>query len=88
MKQRDVVVGVYIAKVNGNRVWLKITEECMNFEGRRYWKARNLEAGWEITIRSAQRLRCRVDAGQSTAAVVPDQRLADTFDGRGIAKLP
>jgi len=70
MKARDVVVGaVYAVKVSGDVVPVRIA--CEITRGRdgafRGWIGTSEKTGREITIKSAQRLRYRIDG--TTSAV-------------------
>lgn len=58
MKRADVVIGgIYIAKVSGQLTRVRILNESP-FGG---WDATNLETRRAVHIRSAARLRARVD---------------------------
>lgn len=66
MKKADIHIGgVYIAKVSGRITEIRIESEC-NYGG---WLATNLKTGYEIRVRSAQRLRKEVVQVQSPFAV-------------------
>jgi hypothetical protein len=57
MLKKDVVVGeVYVAKVSGRLVPVRIIRETHGFSGD-HWEGRNEITGREVFIRGAQRLR-------------------------------
>lgn len=63
MKKRDVMIGgIYAAKVSGRIVPVRITAES-RYGG---WDAINTRTNRPIRIRSAQRLRYRVNAAGET----------------------
>jgi hypothetical protein len=70
MKKRDIEIGkTYLAKVSGNLVPVRITSESA-YGG---WNAVNTTTGREVRIRSAARLRRRVDGASSKAAPPPPE---------------
>ena len=62
MKQKEVQIGgVYVAKVSGKTAKVLIVREHVQSSGRMGWYGRNLATGREVFIRSAARLRQRLD---------------------------
>ena len=79
MRKRDVELGgLYLAKVSNRLVPVRVKSES-RFGG---WDAVNQKTGRDVRIKSAQRLRRRLDAGKTTAAN------AGGNDVRGDAALP
>jgi len=58
MRKDDVKVGgIYLAKVSGKRIKVRIDSvHTQGLSGRTFWQATNLATGRTVTIRSAQRL--------------------------------
>ena len=61
MKKRDVEIGgMYQAKVSGELTRIRIDSES-RYGG---WNGTNLRTGRQIRIKTAARLRCRIDREQ------------------------
>ena len=51
MKAKDIKIGaIYTAKVSREVVRVKILEQRVNWRGRTYWVARNLDTGRRIEV--------------------------------------
>jgi hypothetical protein len=58
MKGSEVKIGeTYLVKVSGNLSRVKITDEVIDYAGKKHWHGVNLATGRKIYIRGAGRLR-------------------------------